>query len=950
MPKQYQPREIEERWNRFWDEGGYFHANPDADGEPYCIVIPPPNVTGVLHMGHGLDETIQDILVRYHRMKGRNVLWVPGTDHAGIATQHVVVEKLHREGRDRHEMGRAAFIEEVWRWKEEQGGLITKQLRRLGCSCDWEREAFTLDPPRARAVRVAFKRLYDAGLIYRGEYLVNWDPVSLTALSDDEVEYEVEKGHLWHLKYPLEDGSGFVVVATTRPETMLGDTAVAVNPTDERWRHLVGKFVTLPLRNRRIPVIADDFVKKDFGSGVVKITPGHDPNDFLCAMRHGLPMINIFTDHAMVNENGGIYAGLDRYKARERVVEDLTALGLIEKIEPHEHRIGRGYRSKSVVEPRLSEQWFVKIKPLAERAQAAVAEGRVRIVPESPWRDVYNHWMKNVRDWCISRQLWWGHRIPIWYRKDEPSVMICYDGDGEPPEVLADPNAWRQDTDVLDTWFSSALWPASVLGWPDNTRDLQTWYPTNVLVTGPDILFFWVARMIMFGIQLVGEKPFHDVYMHSLIFGKSYYKRNGGELKLIPPADAREYDHAASLPPGVETRWEKMSKSKGNVIDPLEVIEEFGTDALRLTVGALAGMGRNIDLDWTRFEGQRNFVNKLWNSARFVLMVTEPLTGAQFRGGVLREGLHTEDRWILSRLARVTREAGAHLDAYEFDRYVNVLYNFTWRDYCDWYLELAKRRVYSQATQGPEACSAVAARVVLVTVLEHICRLLQPVMPFATEEIWQILRERLTGMEPGQHAPDAPRHPAEAGEPLGFRDGFEAVSLALAAWPTGSGVAFDDDSEGAVALLQETVGAIRNIRGEMKVPLDMKVEALIEHADGAARRRLESLAAHVCALASLSRCTVAEKLEHPAFASTYVSGGLTILVPLPHELVEQETARLRKELEFAEKGLASCRARLSNEKFTGKAPADVVEREREKLAKLEADAQSMRAKLWSLGA
>jgi len=949
LPKTYQPAETESRWGAFWTERRLFTPSPDAPGEPYCIAIPPPNVTGVLHMGHGLDETIQDILVRFERMRGRNALWVPGTDHAGIATQHVVVEKLHREGRDRHDMGRDAFVEEVWRWKEEQGGRITEQLRRLGCSCDWTREAFTLDAPRARAVRVAFKRLYDKGLIYRGEYLVNWDPVNLTALSDDEVDYEEEQGHLWHIRYPLEDGSGHVVVATTRPETLLGDTAVAINPTDERWTHLLGKRVKLPLTDRTIPVIADDFVKKDFGSGCVKITPGHDPNDFLCGMRHNLPMINVMTDRAAINDNGYAYKGLDRYEARERVVADLQKLGLIDRIEPHTHRIGRGYRSKAVVEPRLSKQWFVKIGPLAEKARAAVADGRVSIFPRDPWTGIYMHWMDNVRDWCISRQLWWGHRIPIWYRKDDPSVMICHDGDGEPAEVAANPGAWFQDNDVLDTWFSSALWPASILGWPEKTADLRTWYPTNVLVTGPDILFFWVARMIMFGLELVEEKPFHHVYMHSLIFGKSYYERKGADLKLIPPAQSRELDHLATLPKGIEAKWEKMSKSKGNVIDPVEVIDTYGTDALRLTVGALAGIGRNIDLDWTKFESYRNFVNKLWNAARFVMMVTEPLTPEQFRGGVLREGLAVEDRWILSRLARTIADATQRLEAYEFDKYVATLTRFIWGDYCDWYLELVKRRAYSKETSGPEACRAVAARVTLVTVLEHICRLLHPVMPFASEEIWQILRQRLTGAAAGETVAPALAHPKEAGAVLGFADVFHAASICVAPWPAVPTGAIDDAAEATLALWQEAIGAIRNIRGEMKVPVEVKVDVLVEHSDAAARAELTGAIPSIRALATVEGCQVGEKLPHPAFASTYVSGAMTVLVTLPAELLDQERARLEKELAFTTKGLEQVKAKLSNEKFMGKAPADVVEKERERLAKYEADVAGMRTKLAALG-
>ena len=937
LSKQYQPAEVETKWLDFWQEQQYFKADPAAEGEAYCIAIPPPNVTGVLHMGHGLDETIQDTLIRYHRLQGKNVLWVPGTDHAGIATQHVVVEKLHREGKNRHEMGREAFLEEVWKWKEEAGGTIGRQLRRLGCSCDWSREAFTLDEKRARAVRVAFKRLYDKGLIYRGEYLVNWDPVSLTALSDDEVDYEDEQGFLYHLKYPLADGSGTITVATTRPETMLGDTAVAVNPTDERWQHLVGKMINLPLTGRQIPVITDDFVKKDFGTGMVKITPAHDPNDFLMGQRHGLPMINVMTDDAKMNNLAGKFAGMDRYEARKAIVEEFKALGLLEKVEPHPMRIGRGYRSKAVIEPRLSKQWFVKIAPLAAQAKAAVESGEIRILPQTPWEGIYFNWMNNVRDWCISRQLWWGHRIPIWYKKSDPSVMICFDGEGLPAEVAGAPNEWVQDEDVLDTWFSSALWPASILGWPDETEDLKRWYPTSVLVTGHDILFFWVARMVMFGLELVGRKPFTDVYMHGLIFGKTYYEKIGQDYKLIPPMQAREFDISGEMPKNVEAKWEKMSKSKGNVIDPLEVIGEYGTDALRLTVGGYAALGRNIDLDWRRFQNYRNFVNKFWNAARFVLMVTEPLKSEDFRRGIDSCSLEVEDRWILSSLNKVIIKSTETLDRYEFDQYVAGLYDFIWLNYCDWYLEMVKGRAYGH-DEAEE--SHRAARTTLLVVLEHVCRLLHPIMPFVTEEIWHIIRARVVNVEAGVSASGATS--------TLFGDCFAAPSLCVGAWPKPSLGLELADSEETIALLQEAVGAIRNIRGEMRVPMEMKVGVTIEHKDSAGRDQLSRVRGHLRSLARVDQLKIEETAVAPKFASTFVSGAMTILVSLPSELVEAEVARLEKELAFAEKGLLQCSSKLENAKFVENAPTAVVEKERQNQAKLQADVDAMRQKLAEL--
>ncbi|MEQ8819400.1 MAG: valine--tRNA ligase [Sumerlaeia bacterium] len=947
LPKQYQPDAVEDRWRDFWVRGGYFKADPDAPGEPYTIVIPPPNVTGVLHMGHGLDETIQDTLIRYHRMAGFNTLWVPGTDHAGIATQNVVVKKLLAEGKRRQDMGREAFLEEVWTWKEEHGSRIVEQLKSLGCSCDWSREAFTLDEDRARAVRECFKALYDRGLIYRGEYLVNWDPVDLTAVSDDEVENEPETGHLWHMRYPLEDGSGHVTVATTRPETMLGDTAVAVNPTDERYTHLIGKNVRLPFVDRLIPVIADDFVKKDFGSGCVKITPAHDPNDFLCGQRHDLPMITVLTEDAHVNEHGGPYQGLDRYAAREKIVADLKELGLLERIEEHEHVVPRGYRSKSVIEPRLSKQWFVKIGPLAEKALAAVNNGDIRILPGSPYKDIYNNWMTNVRDWCISRQLWWGHRIPIWYRKDDPETIVCYGGEGLPPEVEADPDGWVQDPDVLDTWFSSALWPFSTLGWPGETKDMAKYYPTSVLVTGHDILFFWVARMIMFGVELTGKVPFKDVYLHGLVFGKTYYERKGADLHIIPPAISRAYDLGEKdVPKNVESKWEKMSKSKGNVIDPLQVIDDYGTDALRLTVAAYAALGRNIDLDWRRFESYRNFVNKLWNASRFVMMVTEPLTPEQYRAGLKRETLEAEDRWILTRLTETIEEATRCLDHYEFDKYAAALYDFTWNEYCAWYVEMAKRRAYSDATEGAAAESATAARVVLVTVLENLCRLLHPVMPFVTEEIWHILRERLADGKPGVAGEARPPAP---GAMAAFADGFAAPSLCVAPWPAADASAKDVEACATVDLWREVIGAVRNIRGEMKVPVEMKVAVTVQHADAAALAKLEPAKPIIEALASAEGVTLGAAQVGGGLASTYVSGDLTVLVPLPADLVEQERARLEKELAFTEKGIDAGHKKLSNESFVSRAPEAVVAKEREKLDKLEADAAALREKLAALG-
>jgi valyl-tRNA synthetase len=950
LPKNFEPKEAESKWRQFWTDGGFFHADNTSEADPYCIVIPPPNVTGALHLGHGLVQTIQDLLIRYHRMRGDNTLWVPGTDHAGIATQHVVTEKLRQEGKTRQDLGRDAFVKEVWKWKDEYHARITNQIKTLGCSCDWEREAFTLDAERAKAVRVAFKKMYDKGLIYRGKYMVNWDPVSLTALADDEVEYEDEVGHLWHIKYPYADGSGrFAVVATTRPETLLGDTAVAVNPTDERYIDDIGVMVELPLTGRQIPIVADDFVKKEFGTGMVKITPAHDPNDFACGQRHKMELINIFTDDAKVNENAPEkYQGMDRYDCRDAVIADLEAAGLMLKIEKHDHRVGRGYRSKAAIEPRLSDQWYVKVAPLAEKALQAVKDGEIKIMPKSQ-ETIYFNWMENLRDWCISRQLWWGHRIPIWTKKDDPTQVICWDGEGNPPEVEADPEAWEQETDVLDTWFSSGLWPFSVMGWPDKTKDLETYFPTSVLVTGHDIIFFWVARMIMMSYCLTDKKPFDEVFLHGLIFGKSYYRRRGGDLEIITPKEKTELglDEMENLPKGIEFKWEKMSKSKGNVIDPLEMFDLFGVDPVRISLIAYSGQGRTIEIDKHRISGYRNFINKMWNAARFVLHVTEDVTPEQFRGGISTDHLEREDRWILTCLSECIDEATRAIEAYQFDQYVQALYHFVWNDYCDWYLELVKGRVYNKFGQI-DAGSQLKGKVVLLAVLEKVLRLLHPVIPYTTEEVWQLLRTRLTGKALGEDAPEAPGHPADDKSPvIGFRDAFGEKSLSVALWPTDR--AYGDEAACKdIDQLKEIIGAIRNIRGEMGVPLDTKVEVLLQHPDKAVVTLAESAVAQISTLANVKSLDAkAEQAEAP-FASSFVSGDLALQVILPAELREQEVTRLQKERAKLDKGYQGTKNKLTNEKFVNNAPDAVVAQEKEKLAKYEADMQAIDEKLAEL--
>ncbi|NGX38114.1 MAG: Valine--tRNA ligase, partial [Chlamydiae bacterium] len=691
----YEPEEIEKKWYPFWEENGFFKADAKSSKKSYCISIPPPNVTGVLHMGHALVDTIQDVLIRWKRMQGFEALWVPGTDHAGIATQTVVErDQMAKNGKRRKDFSREDFLKLVWEWKDNSQDRILNQLKRLGCSCDWDRLAFTMDEERSKAVRTIFKKMFDDGLIYRGDYLVNWDPVTQTALADDEVEYEEKESHLWHMRYPLTDGSGQLIVATTRPETMLGDTAVAVNPKDERYKAFVGKTVRLPLVGREIPIIADPYVEKDFGSGALKITPAHDPNDYEMALRHDLPMINIMTPDGKIAD--GEFAGLTMEEARLAVASKIKELGLMEKVEPYRHRVGVSYRSKAVIEPYLSKQWFVKMSAFKDQLIDCVKSGKVKIIPKD-WESTYFHWIENLRDWCISRQLWWGHRIPIWYNKNNPEEMICYPGDGTPPEI--NPDEWRQDEDVLDTWFSSGLWPFSILGWPDKTPDLEKFYPNSVLVTGHDILFFWVARMILMGEYALDTLPFPETLLLGLIYGKSYWRyHKDGSIAYLDSKQRLSYDLGETMPPDVQSKWEKMSKSKGNIIDPLEIIDSYGTDAMRIALCSVATHARQIDLDLRRFEESKNFINKIWNASRFVFMHLEDFA---VQDGIDKAHLTLEDKWILSRLNQVIEKVNSHLTAYAFDRAAADTYHFFWDEFCAYYLELVKPTLFGK-TGTPE--------------------------------------------------------------------------------------------------------------------------------------------------------------------------------------------------------------------------------------------------------
>ncbi len=863
LAKGYEPKLVEERWLALWMEERFGHADERGQGKSYSIVIPPPNVTGHLHMGHALNNTLQDILCRWRRMSGDTVLWVVGTDHAGIATQNVVERELAKQGTSREELGRERFTERVWEWRKEYGGRIVHQLQRLGCSCDWERERFTMDEGLSRAVREVFVSLYEDGLIYRGLYLINWCPRCRTALSDLEVEYDEVQGHLYHIRYPFTDGSGFITVATTRPETMLGDTAVAVNPEDERYRHLGDglRTVTLPFVDRLIPVIADAFVDRAFGTGAVKITPAHDPTDNEVGGRRGLASVKVIDEDGRMTAEAGPFAGMDRFDCRREVVRRLEEMGLLEKVGEHSHAVGHCYRCKNVIEPNLSRQWFVKTGPLAKEAINAVEQGDIRIIP-TQWEKTYFEWMNNIRDWCISRQIWWGHRIPAWYCDACGQTVVSRE------DVAACPacgGTVRQETDVLDTWFSSALWPFSTLGWPDHTLLLERFYPTSVLVTAFDILFFWVARMIMMGLKFMGDVPFRDVYIHALVR---------------------------------DAEGQKMSKSKGNVVDPLVVMDQYGTDAFRFALTAFAAQGRDIKLSEDRIEGYRHFCNKIWNASRFVLMNMDE---ARVPRTPVPAGGDLADRWILSRLAAVAEDVNRALEGYRFNEAAASLYAFIWHEYCDWYLEMAKMDLYGG---DPLARERVAD--VLLFVLDAGLRLLHPIMPFITEEI----RDRF----PGTHGRTMSSAYPAAAELAAFRD---------------------EEAERAMAVLMETVTGIRTIRGEMDVPPSMKVAAVLKPADGEILTLVETHHDIIAHLAGVDSMDTGLDRARPTGAASIHEEHLEVYVPLGGLMnLGQERERLAKSLARVDRDLAVVDKKLANADFLNRAPAPVVDEERTRQADL----------------
>ncbi|MFC1579202.1 valine--tRNA ligase [Pseudomonadota bacterium] len=902
MEKTFQPADIETRWYQQWESSGYFA--PQGGEQAYCIMIPPPNVTGSLHMGHGFQEAIMDALIRYHRMRGDNTLWQVGTDHAGIATQMVVERQLEAEGLSRHDLGREKFVDKVWEWKEQSGGTITRQLRRLGSSLDWSRERFTMDPGLSEAVQEVFIRLYREGLIYRGKRLVNWDPVLHTAISDLEVIQEEEQGQLWHFNYPLAGGEGHLTVATTRPETMLGDTAVAVHPEDERYQHLIGRMVELPLTGRQIPVIADDYVDREFGTGVVKITPAHDFNDYEMGRRHGLPMINILDDDAAINEQApAAYRGLDRFEARKRVVADLEEQGLLDKVEPHSLRVPRGDRSGVVIEPYLTDQWYVDAREMAKPAIAAVENGDIQFVPKQ-WENTYFAWMRDIQDWCISRQLWWGHRIPAWYDERGNFYVGASEEAVRQEHQLADDIALRQDEDVLDTWFSSALWTFSTLGWPADTAELATFHPTSVLVTGFDIIFFWVARMIMMTLHFRQEVPFQTVYVHGLVRdaeGQKMSKSKGNVIDPIDLIDGIDLESlvakrtAGMMQPKLAAKVEKSTRQQFP-----EGIAPYGTDALRFTYYSLASTGRDIRFDIGRIEGYRNFCNKIWNAARYVLMNCE----GQDCGidGDAPVELSLADRWISSKLAATTAAVHKAIASYRFDLASQALYEFVWNEYCDWYLELSKPVLWDD--DASEAAKRGTRRT-LISVLETTLRLLHPLMPFITEEIWQTV------------APIA---------------GKNGPTIMLQPYPEAGEKGVDSAANADIEWLKGVILGVRNIRGEMNIPPGTALPILLRNGDEQDRQRLADNTQYLRKLAKLDSASWLEAGDEAPVAATALVGELEILVPM-EGLIDRdaELARLTREIEKLEKDLARIQGKLGNPAFVNKAPAAVVAKEKEKM-------------------
>jgi valyl-tRNA synthetase len=922
LPKAYIPKEAEDKWYSFWEKNGFFKADVDSKKPPYSIVMPPPNVTGTLHLGHAL-YILQDILIRYKRMKGFDAAWFPGTDHAGISTQTVVEKHLIATlGKRRKDFSREEFIQQIWNWKEEKEEIILNQLQKIGCSCDWSRLRFTMDEKSNRAVRIIFKKMYDQGLIYQGDYLVNWDPVTQTALADDEVEYEDKASFLWYFKYPVVGSNDYIVVATTRPETMLGDSAIAIAPGDVRYSYLKGKKILLPILNREIPVIEDGYVDPSFGTGAVKVTPAHDPNDYEMGLRHNLDFINIMTPDGCINEIGGSFQGLKMLEARSAVVEKMKKLNLIEKIEPHNLRVGISYRSKAIIEPYLSKQWFLKMTAFKDKLMSAVKDKKIKMIP-SHFEETYFYWINNLRDWCISRQLWWGHQIPIWYNKNDPSKMICHDGKEPPIEVQKNPDDWYQDEDVLDTWFSSALWPFSVMGWPEKTAEMERYYPNSVLLTGHEILFFWVARMILMGEYANEKVPFYNVFLYGLIYGKSYYRMSDdGSVTYVPYEEKLRYDSGEPMPSDVTSKWEKMSKSKGNIIDPLKIIDEYGADALRIALASSVTQSRQIDLDRRRFDEYKNFANKIWNATRFVLLNLDAneekglsaLSNESLSKGLDKKLFTLEDKWIISKINRTIVLENEYIENYNFDKAATLPYDFFWNDFCANYLEIIKPVLFGNYSKELRENK----QKLLVILLLDVIRLYHPIAPYITEEIFSILKERFSGIEINQNADlytiktiNALNSPACIVAPYpGLLDQKD----------------IDEEIEKDFNFIQEIVRSIRNIRTEINIPLSQKTDIFIIAKNSTDLKILEKNKSILLALLKIENLYFeTDEKKLPKIFSTAICGSLKIIVPLPKDFIEKEKLRLEKEKEKILKQHQSLQIKLDNKDFIEKAPEDIVE-------------------------
>ncbi len=946
----YNPKEIETKWYKFWKDKNLFKASTASKKKSFSIVMPPPNVTGVLHMGHALVSTLQDILIRFKRMQGYDALWVPGTDHAGISTQTVVEKHLiNTEGKRRADFTREEFLKRVWQWKEEKQKNILNQIEKVGSSCDWSYLHFTLDEQCSLAVKTIFKKMFDEGLIYRGNYLVNWDPIAQTAIADDEVEWEEKEGSLWYFKYPLasyqtnsedsynkNNNSRYITIATTRPETMLGDTAVAVSPKDPRYQDLIGKEIALPLTDRKIPIIADSYVESEFGSGALKITPAHDFNDHAIGTRHNLEMINIMNSDGTINQNGGEFAGLTMLKAREQIVQKMKAQGLLEKIEPYKLRFGVSYRSKAVIEPYLSKQWFVKMTAFKDELINTVKEKKVQIIPEQ-WENTYFHWIDNLRDWCISRQLWWGHRIPIWYNKKDPEKMICYIGEGEPKEVQKNPDEWKREEDVLDTWFSSALWPFSTLGWPKKTPEIKKFFPTSILITGHDILFFWVARMILMSKYALKKVPFHKTFLHGLIYGKSYWRKDhDGSISYVGAKEKNEYDLGGKIPGDVSSKWEKMSKSKGNVIDPLEIIEKYGTDAMRLALTSTVTHASQIDLDLRRFDEFKNFTNKIWNGARFVLQNLATLSKEALAKGLNLELLTLEDQWILSKLNRVIKKETEHLENYEFDKAASLPYNFFWNDFCAYYLELSKPVLFGK--EGTDEIKENKQKVLLIVLLNAL-RLLHPITPFITEELFQTLKNDFDAI-PISSSADPYTQDALAT--------LQSQALIIASYPKVSKKDISSKVEKSFDYLSEVVRLIRNIRMEMKVPLGEKTDLYFYVKRKKDLKMLQDNLLFIKALVKIEKIVFVQKEKELPSGSSALLGKLKIVLPLSEELIQKEKTRLVKEKAKIDEQITSLEGKINNPDFLAKAPAAVIAKMKANFKTLQDHSVSLEKKISSL--